>query len=101
MMSVDGARAEWIRGQWHYRLTTEVGNVAEIKVEHTGHLDPEVMPYPHDYLPCTILVREFGSTETMELELLKITGYAKATLKKRGFKEYRIFFGQEDWELVP
>ena len=43
-MSVDGTRAEWIRGQWHYRLTTEVGNVAEIKVEHTGHLDPEVMP---------------------------------------------------------
>ena len=91
---------EWIRGHWRYSLTTEALK-AEIQVEHTGDLDPEVMPYPEDYLPWTILVREFGSTVNMELELLKITGYAKATLKKRGFKEYRIFYGQEDWELVP
>ena len=91
---------EWIRGQWRYSLTTE-DLKAEIQVEHTGGFDPEVMRYPEDYLPWTILVREFGSTENMELELLKITGYARATLKKRGFKEYRMFFGQEDWELVP
>mgnify|MGYP005641075441 CR=1 FL=1 len=91
---------EWIRGQWRYSLTTE-SLKAEIQVEHTGDFDPEVMPYPNDYLPFTVLVREFTATENMELELLKVTGYAKATLKKRGFKEYRLFFGQEDWELVP
>jgi hypothetical protein len=89
----------WIRGQWRYSLTTEDLR-AEIQVEHTGGFDPEVMPYPSDYLPWTILVREFNATENMELELLKITGYAKAALKKRGFKEYRLFYGQEEWELV-
>ena len=91
---------EWIRGQWRYSLTTE-NLKAEIQVEHTGGFDPMVERFDADHLPWTILVREFTATENMELELLKVTGYAKATLKKRGFKEYRLFFGQEDWELVP
>ena len=47
---------EWIRGQWRYSLTTE-DLKAGIQGEHTGGFDPEVMPYPHDYIPSTILVR--------------------------------------------
>ena len=49
-------KVEWIRGQWRYSLTTE-DLKAEIQVEYTGGFDPEVMPYPQDYIPSTILVR--------------------------------------------
>ena len=90
---------KWIRGKWRYTLTTD-GLTAVIQIDDTGGLDPEEVLYPYDY-PRPLLSREFGDDEDMKIELLKITGYAKATLKKRGFKEYRIFFGQEDWELVP
>ena len=99
-MSFDGTRAEWIRGQWHYRLTTEVDHVAVIQVEHTGRLDPEAPLYPDDYLPWTVLRREFSADENMDLELLKITGLSKATLKKRGFSEYRIFYGEQEWTMI-
>ena len=93
--------AEWVRGLWHYSLTTD-GLIAEIQVEHLGdkRIDPDIIPYPNDHFPWTVLRKEYAPKDHMTLELLQVTGFTKSTLKKRGFKEYRIYYGQEDWELV-
>ena len=94
--------AEWVRGLWRYSLTTD-GLIAETQVEHLSEkrIDPGILPYPNDHFPWTVLGKEYASRDNMKLELLKITGFAKPTLKKWGFNEYRVYYGQEDWELVP
>ena len=86
---------EWIRGNWRYTLRTD-GAMAEIEVDHTAGFDPEVMPYPNGCFTITILSRKFNKDENMDLELLKITGLAKAALTKRGFKEFQFHFESEN-----
>ena len=79
---------KWIRGKWRYTLTTD-GLTALIQIDDTGGLDPEEVLYPDDY-PRPLLSREFGDDEDMKIELLKITGLSKATLKKQGFAESQV-----------
>ncbi len=76
---------KWIRGKWRYTLTTD-GLTAVIQIDDTGGLDPEEVLYPADY-PRPLLSREFGDDGDMKIELLKITGLARAALKKHGFEE--------------
>ena len=82
---------KWIRGKWRYTLTTD-GLTALIQIDDTGGLDPEEVLYPDDY-PRPLLSREFGDDEDMKIELLKITGLSKATLKKQGFARVRLTLG--------
>ena len=79
---------KWIRGKWRYTLITD-GLTAVIHIDDTGGLDPEEVLYPADY-PRPRLSREFGDDGDMKIELLKITGLARAALKKRGFEEYQF-----------
>ena len=76
---------KWIRGKWRYTLSTD-GLTAVIQIDDTGGLDPEEVLYPADY-PRPLLSREFGDDGDMKIELLKITGLARAALIKHGFEE--------------
>jgi hypothetical protein len=82
---------EWIRGNWRYTLRTD-GLMAEIQLEHIDGVENEVTSYPNGHFTIIILSREFNKDENMDLELLKITGLAKAALKKRGFNELEFHF---------
>jgi len=86
---------EWIRGNWRYTLRTD-GLMAEIQVDHIDGVENEVTSYPKSYFTIIILSREFNEEENMDLELLKITGLAKAALKKRGFNEFQFQFASVD-----
>ena len=90
---------EWIRGKWHYTLRTD-GLMAEIQVDHIDGVENEVTSYPNSYFTIIILSREFNKDENMDLELLKITGLAKAALKKRGFNEFQFHFESVDLESL-
>jgi len=74
--------------------------MAEIQVDHIVGFEHEVMPYPNGYFTIIILSREFNKDENMDLELLKITGLAKAALKKRGFNEFQFHFESVDSESL-
>ncbi|MDC0564310.1 hypothetical protein OAP51_05895 [Alphaproteobacteria bacterium] len=88
---------EWIRGNWRYTLRTD-GLMAEIQLDHIDGAENEVTSYPNSHFTIIILSREFNKDENMDLELLKITGLAKAALRKRGFKELQFHFESVDSE---
>ena len=90
---------EWIRGNWRYTLRTD-GLMAEIQVDHIDGVENEVTSYPNSYFTIIILSREFNKDDNMDLELLKITGLAKAALKKRGFNELQFHFESVDSESL-
>ena len=92
-----GLMVKWIRGKWRYTLTTD-GLMALIQIDNTGGLDPEEVLYPYD-CPKPIISREFGIDENMQLELLKITGFNKAALKKRGFEDCQFNPWSGDFEV--
>ena len=90
---------KWIRGKWRFTLRTD-GLMSEIQVDHIDGVENEVTSYPNSYFTIIISSREFNKDENMDLELLKITGLAKAALKKRGFNELQFHFESVDSESL-